>query len=202
MLNVYPMFAYLMANETLVDVDNTKLLEYAYKLKNENSYGRHHSNRLGWQSDYVEDAQELQDLLSAIKNTFIEPEDALREMYGFKKNTGLFIDSAWININTPYSYNAPHSHPGSFLSGVYYVKVPENSGGLFFNSPSPVQGMYTPQHLIFHFSPHNCLKWNIPNQESQALIFPAWMEHYVSQNLSKEDRVSIAFNISVVGNDK
>ena len=38
----------------------------------------------------------------------------------------------WANINNKEDYNISHTHPYSHYSGVYYVKVPKNSGNLYF----------------------------------------------------------------------
>ena len=43
----------------------------------------------------------------------------------------------WANINPPGGYNAPHIHPNSLFSGVYYIKAPKNSGNLVCNDPRP-----------------------------------------------------------------
>ena len=35
------------------------------------------------------------------------------------------LGNMWANINPPGAYNAPHIHPNSLFSGVYYVKAPK-----------------------------------------------------------------------------
>ena len=45
------------------------------------------------------------------------------------------MNSMWININGPGNYNHSHNHPGCDLSGVLWLKVPENSGNIVFESP-------------------------------------------------------------------
>ena len=42
----------------------------------------------------------------------------------------------WININRPGDSNSKHNHPGSDLSGVFWVKSLQRSGGLTFYSPN------------------------------------------------------------------
>ena len=42
------------------------------------------------------------------------------------------VSAIWANINTKGNFNTPHTHPGSHYSGCYYVKVPKNSGNLYF----------------------------------------------------------------------
>ncbi len=39
----------------------------------------------------------------------------------------------------------------------------------------------------------------LPAVEGQALLFPSWLEHYTERNESTVRRVSIAFNLMLVG---
>ena len=41
----------------------------------------------------------------------------------------------WININGKKDYNVAHAHPKGIISGVFYVKVPENSGKIILQHP-------------------------------------------------------------------
>ena len=45
------------------------------------------------------------------------------------------ITACWANINPQGSLNSSHSHPNNYLSGVYYVRVPEGSGTIVFEDP-------------------------------------------------------------------
>ena len=108
------------------------------------------------------------------------------------------VGNMWANINYPGSYNKQHLHPNSQWSGVYYVKVPKNSGSLFVEDPRP-----GPNHLL----PRRVegiprALWRViiyPAIEGQMIMFPAWVPHGVEINESKEKgekgwRVSVAFN--------
>ena len=41
----------------------------------------------------------------------------------------------WFIINNKNDYNKKHTHPGSFFSGAYYVKVPEKGSRIIFEDP-------------------------------------------------------------------
>jgi hypothetical protein len=46
-------------------------------------------------------------------------------------------------------------------------------------------------------TPNSYCTWRIPTDENKLLIFPAYVRHYVEQNLTDEqddERISIAFN--------
>jgi uncharacterized protein (TIGR02466 family) len=104
----------------------------------------------------------------------------------------------WINVNHAGDFNMLHSHPGSFLSAVYYVRVPRamKGGEIFFHDPrGPVVAMYE--------TPEIELPWvgtglGIPFQPAtgQLFLFPAWLEHRVERFEGSGARISIAFNAS------
>jgi uncharacterized protein (TIGR02466 family) len=50
----------------------------------------------------------------------------------------------WGMINPPGSRNNVHTHPYNYLSGVYYLKVPKNSGNLVFLEPKPQAEVLSP----------------------------------------------------------
>ena len=102
----------------------------------------------------------------------------------------------WINVNGSGHENLLHCHPGCFLSGTYYVKVPSDmkGGEIIFRDPrGPAVAMYE--------TPGIELPWvgsgtGIPFTPvaGQLMIFPAWLEHRVARFEGTGDRISIAFN--------
>ena len=50
------------------------------------------------------------------------------------QETEMYVD-AWMNINPKGAGNEKHTHPSCALAGVIWLKIPENSGNLFFYSP-------------------------------------------------------------------
>jgi len=194
-MNVQPIFSSVLINDTL-NLNNDNLKIFSYNLKKKTS-GRHFSNKGGWQSNFIEDMLEVRDLVAEI-NLRLE---ALREVISFNNNYILVVETMWININGPYSYNTFHTHPNSYISGCYYVEVPADSGSLEFKHPSVLQAINTPQQAINNYNQFNSSKWNIPPAAGQLVMFPGWLEHGVGQNLSNKDRISIAFNTEFVKNE-
>ena len=195
-MHAYTLFPCHMCVDYL-GLNNSKIEQYAYSLRGSLS-GRQHSNRGGWHSDYVGEEPEMQELVSQI-NTRLEQ---LRYIYKFKSNLELKVSGMWININSPNNYNTNHTHPDSFISGTYYVKVPKNSGSIVLKHPSVVQEIHTNMFLreeyFDSFDEHNSITWAVQGEENKILFFPGWVEHEVTQNLSTEDRISIAFNSRLV----
>jgi uncharacterized protein (TIGR02466 family) len=79
------------------------------------------------------------------------------------------------------------------LSGVYYVKVPENSGNIYFYDPRAGSQMLLPPYT-------QMTKWTLGKIlykpiEGMFILFPSWLWHGVEPNSSEENRISLSFNI-------
>lgn len=89
---------------------------------------------------------------------------------------GMENDGFWFNHMPPGSKTGLHDHKsGAFLSGVYYIKVPENSGNIVFQVDSESK--------------------EIISEEGKMILFPPSLKHQVHENQSNEDRISLAFNL-------
>ena len=70
------------------------------------------------------------------------------------------------------------------------------SGDLIFHHPSDFSMTYTwDDSVISNFKEHNSGAWILPPVENQLVMFPSWLQHSVEDNLSDEERISIAFNL-------
>ena len=154
----------------------------------------------GWHSptdmNFKKEYQPLTDEL-------FEMQEEIYKDYGMEPKPGL--GNMWANINYPGSYNKTHIHPNAQWSGVYYVKVPQNSGNLFVEDPRPGPNIMLPRRL--EGLPKAL--WRVVGYaaiEGQMLMFPAWLPHSVQINESKEKgekgwRVSVSFNFIQVNEE-
>jgi uncharacterized protein (TIGR02466 family) len=109
----------------------------------------------------------------------------------------------WYNVNYKYSSNREHTHPRSFLSGVYYIKVPENSGNITFLRSNTehdkmefIHNRISEEGLQIDNNRINSEYWYTP-VEGMLILFPGHLTHYVRQNLTTEiddRRISLSFN--------
>ena len=83
--------------------------------------------------------------------------------YGIIGKLGL--GNMWANINPTYSYNKTHTHPNSMWSGVYYIKVPKNSGKLFLEDPRPGPNTHMPRRVE-----------NLPEQLWRVCAYEPWKD--------------------------
>lgn len=103
------------------------------------------------------------------------------------------VMDCWANINSPGSYNRKHTHANSMISGVYYPRVPENSGQIVFTDPRIQAHVITlPVTRKTAITSRHIKR---TPQAGEFILFPSWLEHSVDVNRSGEERVSVAFNI-------
>ena len=81
-----------------------------------------------------------------------------------------------------------HQHQGSLLSGVFYVYC--NSGEIRFHDPRVNAQRGYPNELQRYFSPKT-----YKPKTGDLLLFPSFLQHEVSNNLSKEPRVIMPFDV-------
>lgn len=111
--------------------------------------------------------------------------------------------SYWYNLNTKYTYNREHIHANSLVSGVYYVKVPSDSGKIVFNRSvneydrmHNIQSIYAANDTQVDHPETNNTHWYVP-KEGMLVLFPSHVSHYVEQNVTNDEsdgRISISFN--------
>lgn len=154
------------------------------------------SNRYGWHSD-LEILEHP--AFSALKKALINTSKAALDDYGVDAEDRVFSFAGWANVHDRGGYNTSHVHPGSWLSGTFYLKTPEGAGRIFFEDPR--------QALRMESVP---LKKNLPKNPARArgrfyvnpkpcrlVMFPSWFEHGV-ESAECDERISLAFNITPV----
>lgn len=201
-------FAVKILNVLLDGIDTDRLTEEMYSLK-EKDLTREvkKSNAGGWQSKGLvyrdlddSDYFEYKKLINTVESITKEVSTSINN------KCTCILDNVWCNINGYRDYNWAHIHPGSPLSGVFYVKVPDDH---------KAQIQFNRDHL-FELSDFNKLigslndkensnkdpslltTWSIYPTAGQLILFPGHLEHMVYPNNSQEDRISIAFNTELI----
>ncbi len=107
----------------------------------------------------------------------------------------------WANINRLGDYHNLHNHPHSWLSGTYYVSVPDedrvppgrtdrNPGAISFFDPRGQANMNA-----IKGDPQVDPEFRVTPQPGEIMIWPAFLHHFVHQNLSDRPRISVSFNV-------
>lgn len=108
------------------------------------------------------------------------------------------VNECWGNYNTAPRISQAHTHPTSYISAVYYAKVAEGSGALTFMNPNPLVSRVFPPKYVGQGSAVTNEIYTVPAHEGGLIIFPAWLYHYVNDNMGDGERISIAFNTDMV----
>jgi uncharacterized protein (TIGR02466 family) len=177
---------FLYSSELDVDVDGC--LKEVEKLRS-TSESVAFSNRNGWQDQGRELKKCSPDGIESLL-------DVVNKSIGFANAVSSFenLDTEvtdayfWSNVNPPNSFNVPHTHPGSFLVGCFYLALPENSGQLCFSRNDGSVCAKT-----FAKKPSEGIM-KVEIQVGRIYVFPPWILHYVENNSSDKNRVSIAIN--------
>ncbi len=103
------------------------------------------------------------------------------------------ITGAWANMNPPDAVNKMHSHPNNFLSGVYFVRIPEGADTINFHDPRAQTEIIRPP--VTDLTAENTNQVVVRVKSATLLLFPSWLAHSVVANKIEETRISIGFNV-------
>ena len=183
-VNLFPTVVHVLEVSNFGDIKQ-QLIDFTYECKKEKE-GRVVSNIGGWQSDLMGFDDDVIDrvLLDTIPSLPI-------------KQTSAKL-TKWININGPGSYNKRHHHPQCHLSGVFWIKCPSKCGDLTFDSPFNFLSFDEMNNYKDEFKEKNYIyeDYTLFPQEGAIVVFPSHILHEVGANLSKDDRISVAFNLT------
>ena len=135
----------------------------------------------------------FEDLVSKIKlhlNIFIKeygyPPQCINEIY---------ISGMWFNISNKNDYLFPHNHPGSFLSGAYYVKsIPENHLIFSCANKNTVQEPLNMNELSCPMFPLQC-------KPGRLVIFHGDTTHATPAQESEGEKIVISFNTKLLNSN-
>ena len=173
---------------------NTYLLKHIKNWKKKFPKGEMKTNSgYGWHSPT--DMNKKEEYKPLTKELFAMAQDCNKD-FGISGKLGL--GNMWANVNPTYSYNKTHTHPNSLWSGVYYIKVPKNSGKLFLEDPRPGCNIHMPRR-VDHLPEQLWRVCAYEPKEGLMIFFPSWLPHGVDINMNTEKgeknwRVSVSFN--------
>jgi uncharacterized protein (TIGR02466 family) len=192
MLNLWSTYIHQFEQESFFDL-NRKIEKYLLEQEQNKTESGGHSliGKDSWHSD--SNLTSLDNEWSRSLKQIIE-----RNCVAYLQSTGVQTDkevnantACWAMIMRGDAQSQVHCHPGADLSGVYYVKVPEeNPGNLCFLDPRPG----AKNNRIFQKDTKMIFK----PREGLGLVFPSWVDHYVEPHNTKGTRISISFNFYII----
>jgi uncharacterized protein (TIGR02466 family) len=121
--------------------------------------------------------------------------DYFKTVYNPKNKVNLKITQSWINYTDKGGFHHKHTHPNSFVSGVFYPQADRETDRIYF---------YKEGYQQIKFPPND---WNVWNSESwwfdvgtgDLMLFPSSLPHMVEPVTSDQTRISLSFNTFPVG---
>jgi len=196
-LEVIPAFPTPIGRWLVPDAEMMNQQLQALVLAEEARYGSvGRSNIGGWHSrtdflDYPDPAvAALTTWITWAVNQMI---DATAGRGSFKGTMSL---SGWATICRAGAYHAPHSHPDSAWSGVYYVDAGTNETGRslagvleFLDPRAGVEAVTAPGDPYGE-------PVRVRPQAGLIVIFPSWLYHWVHPYTGRAPRIAVSFNVT------
>jgi len=129
--------------------------------------------------------KELADIMRAAAKSVL---DRLDVQYGPFEITG-----CWANVNPKGGIHPAHNHPNNYLSGVYYLQIPDGADAIQFHDPRPQGMMIWPR--VKNYNQYNSIVANVRVRAGQLIVFPSWLVHSVHPIPNQAVRISVSFNI-------
>ena len=174
------MFASMVAT-TDISVNNARLENYCY------SQFIDKNGQSNWLDLTSTDLSEIL-LEVTTKLNWLHTELGFSDQYYQK------IDKCWANINNSENTSHPHCHVGMFFNAIYYIKAEQDNSELVLLSPVPELDHVIDKNTIKTFTPFNATGNFIKPHTGLLVIIPGWLKHYVKQDTSSIDRISIVFD--------
>jgi len=188
------LFATPVLVEEVREPDLAKELEEVILARRAEHPGLQRSNVGGWHSDDGflqwggEPARRLLDKVFELANSATVAKGADTAFKWFAQG--------WANVIEAGASNAPHVHPGCFWSAVFYVRVDRGTGGeLILRDPrSPTMEMHAPSLWFANAGVQR--EGSIKPAEGMLVLFPSWINHWVTPWHGNGLRISVAINLS------
>ena len=100
--------------------------------------------------------------------------------------------TGWATVLHQGGHQLSHIHPGGWLSGVYYVKVPADGADEGDPHAAEIEFGRPPGNFALAREPRVTLR---KPQEGLLLLFPAYLYHRTIPTVTEELRISIAFDV-------
>jgi uncharacterized protein (TIGR02466 family) len=110
-------------------------------------------------------------------------------------NLDVYITQSWANYTKPREFHHKHSHPNSFISGVFYVNAKPKEDMIKFYRDKPAFF----DLLNGQSNNYNSQDVAILVETGDLVLFPSNFVHDVPPTTSEETRISISFNTFIRG---
>lgn len=109
---------------------------------------------------------------------------------GYSKDIidNFFVNQIWFNISKKGDFLMKHIHPGSIISGAFYIKSNEEDRIRFYAEKSSILTPVNFNNLSYEYCDYKC-------SVNSLLLFKSDLYH--STNKAKTEKIVISFNINL-----
>ena len=189
-LNKFNIFSTPIWQKKILDDEKNNILRNNILNRSKKEPSVQKTNIGGWQSNDIKDEKIFKDLFSEIDNSIKSTELKIKT---------LIIRQAWCNVNRKNNWNIIHNHGQYNLSAIYFVQKPKDSGSLALRDPRAILtaswGGWADK--IYDLTNENAVIY-LNTTEKDLIIFPSFLDHFVSPSNTDEERISIAMDIDCI----
>lgn len=168
---------------TDIDVSLDKLKDEIYEIKN-STENNTRSGRNSFQTPWCEDTDKEE--LQSLKNNVVQfTNNFITKKFG---NLEVTRCTWWININPPNGFNVIHNHGNIELVGNFYVQTAEDSGLL---------EIVRNDGSVYNILGRKSSTFKCECKTGRFYMMPGHLWHYVSDNYSETDRISLSYNLGL-----
>jgi len=106
-----------------------------------------------------------------------------------------YITQSWLNYTETNQFHQQHSHPNSYVSGIFYIDAKKEIDQVKFYR----RGDSQIQLEVIKFNDFNSTSWWFPVQTGDILLFPSTLNHGVDKKKGTNTRTSLSFNVFMKG---
>jgi uncharacterized protein (TIGR02466 family) len=106
-----------------------------------------------------------------------------------------YITQSWINYTEADQFHHRHSHPNSYVSGVFYIDAKKEVDKIKFYRP----GHKTFELSVARYNDFNSSSWWCSVQTGDVILFPSSLDHGVDKKKGTNTRISLSFNVFMKG---
>ena len=108
-----------------------------------------------------------------------------------------YITQSWINYTESDQFHHRHSHPNSFVSGIFYISADKEVDNVTFYKA--LQDERIRLNIVGQHNFFNSPGWTFPVETGNLLLFRSSLEHGVNKKKGNNIRISLSFNIFIKG---
>jgi uncharacterized protein (TIGR02466 family) len=137
-------------------------------------------------------------VFETLTQEIFELSSTMRSIWSIEDYLGLGVSKMWATTTGPGGILLQEdSESSSFLSGIYFLHTPPESGQLVIMNPTYDKNFFA-NLQINETKSYNIAQFNCPMPEGYIVLFPAHLPFRTTINESTENRYLIHFSISAI----